>query len=68
MVTEDLILTENTLFQLRHVIDEKGYLLLSEMLANQHHNNAVAYHFVDVTKIPGTNVRGYHKEQYTHRG
>lgn len=68
MVTEGLTITEGTLFQLRHMLDEEGYLRLSKMLANQHHNNAVAYHFVDGTKIPGTNVRGYHKEQYTHRG
>lgn len=68
MVTEGLTITEGTLFQLRYMLDEEGYLRLSKMLANQQNNNTVACHFVDGTKIPGTNVRGYHKEQYTHRG
>lgn len=68
MVMDGLMITQATLFQLRYVLDEEGYLRLSKMLSEQQCNNTPTYCFTDENKFNNTNTKGYSKSSYTRRG
>ncbi len=66
MKVDGLIITPAKLFSLRGIIDEQGFLRLSEMLAQQGEDSI--HYFTDNLVNPSVNSKGYHKTSYTHRG